>query len=376
MTGLYIHIPFCKSKCGYCDFCSTTSYDEKMMDRYLAALVLQMDNFFHDKNNKTDIDTIYFGGGTPSVWGGKRIAKMIKAISKSANIQKNAEITVEANPESCDKRFLKQLRATGVNRLSLGVQSAVDTELLEIGRLHNYEQAKTAVQHTKKYLTDNISLDLIYGLPNQTQVSLSESLDAIIALEPMHISAYGLKLEPDCTMYGKPYNLADDDTQADMYLSVCERLKQAGYAQYEISNWAKHGKISRHNSKYWDLSEYLGLGAAAHSLYCGKRFSTTSDIKKYIENIERGLSVTEEQEELATDERMGEYIMLALRTSVGINEEYFWRTFGRDFEAYGNRIKKYIDTGHVEYDGMRYRLSPKGFLISNTIISDALGDGA
>ena len=372
MLGLYFHIPFCKRRCGYCDFCSTSTYDNKMMDRYLDCLLLQLADYFPEKKGNTPIDTIYFGGGTPSIFGGKRIERLLKEVGKRASIAKQAEITVEVNPESCDKALCKQLKAAGVNRISMGVQSASDSELSNIGRLHNFEQAQGAVELVKKYVTDNISLDLIFGLPNQTMESWDSSLKAIMALEPAHISAYALKLEEGCPMYGQSLNLPDDDLQADMYLHGVKTLQQGGYVQYEISNFAKDGRISRHNSKYWDLSEYLGLGASAHSLYRGKRFGFTANLSDYM----AGENLIAENEDvcLPISARKGEYIMLMLRTAAGIDEEKYYKLFRQEFSTYANTLKKYMDTGHLLHDGSRYHLSPEGFLISNTIISDILGE--
>lgn len=368
MLGIYIHIPFCKSKCGYCDFCSTTKYNDKMMDSYLKTLLCQISEFFGSGGVKAD--TVYFGGGTPSVFGAKRIGRVLKELKKYVDIQPGSEITVEANPESCDKAFCKELKKHGVNRLSLGVQSAVDSELFTIGRIHTFSQAQEAVAIARENLTDNISLDLIYGLPGQTMQSWDKSLEEIIKLQPAHISAYGLKLEEGSKMYHMDLDLPDDDEQADMYLYAVEKLKAAGYEQYEISNFAKNGRISRHNSKYWDLTEYAGLGAAAHSLYGGRRFGFSGNIENYC----KGIIELAESEDIAIDKkyRKGEYIMLMLRTSKGINESEFYDIFGEDFKEYAKKLEIYIKCGCVEYDGMSYRLTPRGMLISNTIINELI----
>lgn len=370
MLGLYFHIPFCKRRCGYCDFCSTSTFDNKLMDRYLDCLLLQLADYFPEKKGNTPIDTLYFGGGTPSVFGGKRIARLIKEVDKRLSITKQAEITVEVNPESCDKALCKQLKAAGVNRISMGIQSASDSELFNIGRLHNFEQAQQAVALVKKYVTDNISLDLIFGLPNQTMESWNGSLRAIMALEPAHISAYALKLEEGCPMYGQGLDLPDDDQQADMYLHGVAALAKGGYAQYEISNFCREGRISRHNSKYWDLSEYLGLGASAHSLYCGRRFGFTANLADYMAG-ERLLAESEDVV-LPLSARKGEYIMLMLRTAAGIDEEKFYKLFREDFAHYHKGFDKYIQSGHLLHDGSRYHLTAEGFLISNAIIGDIL----
>lgn len=370
MLGIYIHIPFCKSKCGYCDFCSTTRYDEKMMEGYLKTLLSQIDEAFPIKSG-ISADTVYVGGGTPSVFGGKRIAKVLKHLKKHISLAENAEITVEANPESCDKSFCKYIARAGVNRVSLGVQSSNDDELKEIGRIHTFAQAKEAVENVKKYVGDNISLDLIYGLPNQSMEKWEQSVKDIMALEPMHISAYGLKLEKGSKMFDLKLDLPDDDKQADMYLKAVDMLRENGYEQYEISNFARNGRISRHNSKYWDLSEYIGFGAAAHSFYKNRRYSFKGDIEAF----SKGCVEVDELEDISfgMKYRKGEYIMLMLRTKWGIDEEKYYKLFKEDFSKMAYKMEKYVKYGYALHDGMRYRLTPKGFLISNTIISDLLG---
>ncbi len=370
MLGIYIHIPFCKKKCLYCDFCSTSRYDEKLLDRYVQALVAQFRDFFV-KGGRYEADTVYFGGGTPSVLGGKRIAHILKELQKVVKLQR-PEITVEVNPESCDRKLFKTLRAAGVNRVSMGVQSADDEELKMLGRLHNFAQAAEAAALCRKYCTDNLSVDLMYGLPGQGMEGLSASLEGLLSLEPSHISCYALKLEEGTPMARQAPVLPDDDEQADMYLYLVERLRERGYAQYEISNFARGGRISRHNSKYWDLGEYIGFGCAAHSFYGGKRFCFTGDIGGYIEGALGKQPIVEEADELSFGNRNGEYVMLKLRTAEGIDEDAFYSRFRVDFSAYSKRLEKYIDGGYVERRHGVWRLTPKGFLVSNAIIGDAL----
>jgi oxygen-independent coproporphyrinogen-3 oxidase len=260
--GIYIHIPFCKRKCDYCDFYSICDLSDKLMDRYLKALISQIDEYF--QYGKPSVDTVYLGGGTPSVFGGKRIEKLLKELSARVQLARNAEITVEVNPESVDEKLLKRLKAAGVNRISMGVQSADDNELKALGRLHDWKGAVSAYELTRRYF-DNISLDLIYGLENQTLDGWMDSLRKVMALSPDHISCYCLKVEEGTPLALRGCVQPDDDVQADMYLRAVETLEAGGYRQYEISNFARNGRVSRHNSKYWDLSPYLGLGSAAHS---------------------------------------------------------------------------------------------------------------
>lgn len=370
MLGIYIHIPFCKRKCAYCDFCSTSQYDDKLMDRYVQALIAQFDDFFI-KGGRYEADTLYFGGGTPSILGGKRIAHLIHELQKRVRFQ-HPEITVEVNPESCDKKLFKTLRTAGVNRISMGVQSADDDELKALGRLHDYAKAVEAAALCKQYCTDNLSVDLMYGLPGQTMEKLRDSLDGLLALQPAHISCYALKVEEGTPLARQNPVLPDDDAQADMYLYLVDTLRQRGFSQYEISNFARDGRISRHNSKYWDLSEYIGFGCAAHSLYGGKRFSFTRDIAGFVEGALGKQPIVEEADELSVGNRSGEYVMLKLRTTDGIDEDAFYKRFQHDFAPYAAQLKKYTSSGHVVYQNGVWRLTPKGFLVSNAIIGDAL----
>lgn len=369
--GLYFHIPFCRKKCAYCDFCSTANWDDARMDAYLEALIRQMDDFFIS-GGRYEADTVYIGGGTPSVFGGKRIARLLREVGKRVRLAHGAEITVEVNPESADQALFRQLKRAGVNRISMGVQSADDAMLARIGRVHDFATAKEAVALCKKYCTENLSLDLMYGLPGQTMEGWMESLNAVCALEPRHISCYALKLEEGTPMFSENPDRPDEDLQADMYLAAVKRLEELGFQQYEISNFARPGFFSRHNSKYWDLAEYLGFGAAAHSFYNGKRFFYTSDLEAYLSGMEGKNAIVEDTDELPFYDRVGEYVMLALRTAAGIDENTFYTRFHRDFAPIGAKLEQYIPSGHVLRENSRWRLTPKGFLVSNVIIGEAL----
>ncbi len=369
--GIYIHIPFCKKKCGYCDFYSVPGCDERLMDSYLSALVRQMDDYFGN-GARPAVDTVYIGGGTPSLFGGKRIAKLLGELKKRVTLLGGAEVTVEVNPESVDKDLLKRLKEAGVNRASMGVQSTDNAELVALGRLHTWEEAQSAFALIKQYLTDNISIDLMYGLSGQTQQGWFKTLTEAAALGARHISCYCLKLEEGTPMFLQAPTLPDDDTSADMYLCACEKLEKWGYRQYEISNFAIKGYQARHNSKYWDLSEYLGLGCSAHSLYGGQRFSFISDVETFISNVAAAKPIAEEMDDMSVAGRMGEYVMLKLRTVEGIDPDYFFSRFGVLFDPYAQTLDKYISTGHVKKEYGRYRLTQEGFLISNVIISDVI----
>lgn len=370
-VGIYVHIPFCKKKCEYCDFYSITGCDSKLFDNYLKAVVKQLNDYTLG-GYKIKVDTIYIGGGTPSIFGGKRLSILLKEIKRRFIFTKDIEITVEVNPESVDKKFFKILKKSGVNRISMGVQSADDIQLSRLGRIHDFSKACEAVELCRKYCTDNISLDLMYGLEDQTMRSWENSIQAIISLKPKHISCYSLTLEEGTPMFKRGPELPDDDTIADMYLVAIDTLENNGYMQYEISNFALKGYESKHNSRYWNLSPYIGIGAAAHSFYGDKRYSNISDAERFIELISAGESVISTVDEVPVKNRVGEYVMLKLRTVSGIDESVFERKFKQSFSSYAERLKKYINSGHVIYDGVSYRLTPKGFFVSNSIISDVL----
>ena len=277
--GLYLHIPFCKSKCAYCDFYSLPHSEEKM-DAYAAALLRHLEEVAPRCTAHT-VDTVYFGGGTPSYLGEKRLTHLLKAVKKRFHVASDAEITLEANPDSAgDWKALRTLRKAGFNRISLGVQAADDDLLRRIGRVHTWEQALSAAAAARMAGFDNLSLDLIYGLPGQTLEAWQDTLRSAAALEPQHLSCYGLKVEPGTPLWQQrdSADLPDDDTQADMYLWTVDYLQKKGYEQYEISNFAQPGYESRHNLKYWTLGEYAGFGPGAHSDMGGVRFAYERDL--------------------------------------------------------------------------------------------------
>ena len=268
--GLYIHIPFCRTKCLYCDFCSFVSRDEQQREAYVGALLREIEA----RGTKDySVDTVYFGGGTPSLLSAEQIGRILGEIKESFNVSPDAEITLECNPMTVSDgdKYFKELRALGVNRLSLGVQTAIDGELKLIGRRHSFEEAKATFFEARGAGFENISVDLMLGIPSQTFDSLRASANQVIKLAAEHISIYSLQLEEGTPLYRmrERYSLADDDTAADMYELVVKMMKDAGYRHYEISNFARGGRESKHNCKYWRLDEYLGLGLAAHSDFGG-----------------------------------------------------------------------------------------------------------
>lgn len=358
--GLYIHIPFCKAKCIYCDFYSLPRAEEKM-DAYCAALCAQF-AAWREKCTRHVVDTVYFGGGTPSYLGAARLAALLTAVKENFALAPGAEITLEANPDSAqDAAALHVLRSAGFNRISLGMQSASDAELKRIGRIHTHAQTVRAVAAAREAGFDNLSLDLIYGLPAQTSEGFAQNLAAAIALAPEHLSCYGLKVEPGTPLAAMPLPLPDDDMQAESYLAAVDTLERAGYAQYEISNFCLPDRASRHNARYWALSEYLGLGCGAHSDFCGERFAVARDLDAFL----RGEIRYSEKAAISDAERLSERVMLSLRTARGLDTA----ALGEPVEALFSKLSRH---GLCRKAGANWALTPRGFLVSNAIIGEVL----
>jgi oxygen-independent coproporphyrinogen-3 oxidase len=372
--GVYIHIPFCASKCGYCDFYSLpdgsghmNAYADALM-RHIQEASSTMAPYY--------IDTVYFGGGTPSYFGAKRLMEVFNALKRAGKVLKSAEVTVECNPDSVSRRELHHMKKEGVNRISLGVQSASDDLLKIIGRRHNFAQVKKAVAAIRAEGFDNLSLDLIYGLPNQTKADWADTLAKAIALEPEHISCYGLKLEEGTPMYDQYKDspvIPTDDEQADMYLYTVETLAHYGYGQYEISNFAKRGYASRHNCKYWDLDDYLGFGPGAHSCMGDTRYSFVRDLDGYIRGVTQGDNILDEYEKLDELDRAAEYIMLGMRRGQGISAQEYHKIYRSDFAPLEELLKEYEKDGWTKrLAGERWCFTPAGFLLSNILIGSLL----
>ena len=369
--GIYIHIPFCRSKCQYCDFYSIGgSRDLRLVDNYIQALMV---HFKETGPRATDyvVDTVYFGGGTPSFFGADNLRRIFAELQHRFRVDKDAEITFEANPDSVSTGLLKKLRAEGFNRMSLGVQSDRDDVLQKLGRPHNYEQAVNAVRLARSCGFDNISLDLMYGLPNQTAPQWEETLRHVLRMRPEHMSCYGLKVEEGTPLwqYKDEANLPSDEVQAEMYLRTVDILETAGYRQYEISNFAKPGFESRHNLKYWMGDEYIGFGPAAASDFAGKRYTNNPDIQNYIRGIlKQDVPILSECDTVPPRERAGEYVMLRLRTTRGISPEEYEKNYLMPFEPLLDAIVPLAEKGLFVHDGDRWVLTPTGFLVSNQII--------
>ena len=371
--GLYIHIPFCKSKCIYCDFYSLPRAEDRM-DRYVSALCRQLAEIAQRTTAHT-VDSVYLGGGTPSYLGEKRLRRILKTVKKHYHLSRDAEITLEANPDSAgDWRALRSLRRAGMNRLSLGVQSADDGLLRTLGRPHTFAQAEEAAAAARRARIRNLSLDLIYGLPGQNLAGWKDTLERAAALEPEHLSCYGLKVEEGTPLWDmqEKMDLPDDDAQADMYLWTVERLEALGYEQYEISNFARPGRASRHNMKYWTLCEYAGFGPGAHSDLGDVRYAYLRSLDTYCAGVEAGVSVLESSEHIPSRERDIEYVMLGLRLTQGISRQEFENRYRLPFAPIQSVLERFRATGHAALAGERWRLTPEGFLVSNQIIGQAL----
>ena len=371
--GLYVHIPFCKQKCAYCDFYSLSG-NEGLMDDYTAALCAHLTETALFAAGHT-VDTVYFGGGTPSYLGEKRLVQVLKTILKKYRVDRKAEITLEANPDSAgDRKALKALRKAGFNRISLGMQSACDEELREIGRVHTMDQVRGAVEAAREAGFDNLSLDLIYGLPHQTQDRWAANLAAAVDLAPDHLSCYGLKVEEGTPLYTRrdDAGLPGDDEQADMYLYTVDYLRRFGYFQYEISNFARAGRESRHNLKYWTLGEYAGFGPGAHSDFGDVRYAYEKDLAGYIRGVREGTPMLSENDRIPPLDRDTEWLMLGLRTVRGLDPKEFEQRFRRRFSMFLAFLTECEKAGYAVCEENRWHLTPKGFLVSNQIIGGML----
>ena len=372
--GIYIHIPFCRSKCDYCDFYSLAGQEDRM-DGYQRALLAHLKETAFAARGVV-VDTIYFGGGTPSFYGAKRLKELLGTVKKHYKVEKKAEITFEANPDSVDFHTLRTLRRAGFNRISLGMQSACLKELAAVHRPHTVDQGDEAVAAARKAKLNNLSLDLIYGLPGQNLSSWKETVEHALKLAPEHLSCYGLKVEAGTPLAARAAVgeiLPSDDLQADMYLWAVDRLAQAGYRQYEISNFAKPGYIARHNLRYWRMEPYIGFGPGAHSDFGGRRYSWIRDLDGYIKGVLEGGKLLDSEDLIPLGERSSEYLMLRLRTIHGIEEWEYRGTFFMDFAPIQQQLERFQAQGWAEQtQSGRWRFTPKGFLVSNQLIGQLL----
>lgn len=373
--GLYIHMPFCVKKCDYCDFYSIVGFQD--YKRYADTLLLQMEDY-SKLTEGYEVDTVFIGGGTPTLMPAKYLVDVIYGIYSNFDVTSDAEITIEANPATADKKMFKKLLKSGVNRLSLGLQSSNGNELEKLTRIHTYQDFEIAYYEARSAGFENINADIMYGIPDQTLHSLNISIEKALDLYPDHISLYGLKVEDGTPLskYSDQLTLPDEDTEYEMYKSSVDFLSSHGYEQYEISNFAANGNKCRHNMKYWNCDEYIGIGPASHSYFKDKRYSIEKDISKFMdamEYVDSSKKIIENESIVDERGKLNEYIMLRLRLNEGISGEVFTGKFGRDFgKMFENKLPLYLENGFMKYTNGIYALTVKGMYVSNYILSDIL----
>jgi oxygen-independent coproporphyrinogen-3 oxidase len=369
VLGLYLHVPFCSAICNYCNF-NRGLFDAGLKERYVPALLTEI----RRGGEGSPADTIYFGGGTPSLLEPAEVAALIDACRQSFTLTRDAEVTLEANPETVTPERLDGFRAAGVNRLSFGVQSFRDEELARLSRVHSASRAAEAFAMARAAGFENISLDLMMWLPQQTVGDWLESVDALIALRPEHASMYMLEIYPNAplrdAMARGQWSVAPDDDVAEMYVSGLDRMDNAGYVQYEISNAARPGRESRHNLKYWMDGEWLGCGCGAHSTRGGARWKNLSSTEDYIAAIDAGGPVATDRRSLSAEEQLEEALFTGLRLNAGLNLHAVKERYGVDvWDRYAGELRPFVDQGVLLYDGRSLQLTRAGMLLAHEIMA-------
>lgn len=370
--GIYIHIPYCAKKCAYCDFYSVPSCETSKA--YCNALIKQIESY-KKKSKDYVVDTIYIGGGTPSQINPEYIYNILGAVKETFNVSHDAEISMEANPGTLDGYKLSLYRSAGINRLSLGLQSAHDDELKRLSRIHTMKDFENSFLLARLEGFDNINVDIMYALPCQTREKLAETINTVISLSPEHISFYGLKIEEN-TPFAYNRSIAEsipsDEIQYKMYMDSAKTLEEHGYRQYEISNFAKDGYACRHNMKYWKCNDYLGFGVAAASFFENNLFSYVKNIDYFIEDP-LSVFITESTEEISPQKFETQFVMLGFRLAEGISvDEYKLRCGGDFIKKYGERLKPFLEKKLVVKTTNGFKLSRRGMLVSNYILSKIL----
>lgn len=367
---IYIHIPFCIRKCDYCDFLSGPSGPKEQAD-YVQALLREIQAV--EEGEGRSVSSIFIGGGTPSVLDERLLGDILREIRNRFKMKEDAEITIEVNPGTANIGKLQAYREMGINRLSIGLQSPEDRELKILGRIHNYGQFLETYQEARTVGFDNINIDLMSAIPDQTYEGWVKNLRTVAELEPEHISAYSLIVEEGTPFAARKLNLPDEDTEYNMYEATAQILKEYGFEQYEISNYARKGRECRHNVGYWTRQDYLGFGLGASSLYGKERFANTADMKKYLENSRNPEKIREKEPSLIREDEMAEFMFLGLRMTKGISKADFQRCFGCTIESvYGKVLEKYESMELLlEKDG-RIFLSREGIHVSNSIMAEFL----
>ncbi|MCX8066276.1 MAG: radical SAM family heme chaperone HemW [Anaerolineae bacterium] len=366
-VALYLHIPFCRTRCSYCGFNTYAGLEHRISD-YVEALCREIQDAPFARAR-----TVYFGGGTPSLLSLEGLTRLLVCLRGHFLFPEDVEITLEANPGTVGWAYLQGLRDLGVNRLSLGVQSVHPEELRLLGRLHTWADAVGAFQMAREARFENLNVDLIYGIPGQTMARWQRSVESVLQLEPDHLSLYALTLEEGTPLASQVARgllpSPDDDLAAEMYEWARERLREAGYIHYELSNWARsESRMCRHNLTYWHNEPYLGFGAGAASWWSGRRWTNVRHPEEYIHRIERGFSVADEVEEISQELEMAETMMMGLRLIRGVSDERFRARFGVGLEeAFGDQLRRFVRAGLLEWDGRVARLTPRGHLLGNQV---------
>lgn len=375
--GLYIHIPFCIKKCGYCDFLSWKGTEEER-EAYVSALIKEIRSY-REFAEGYKVSTVFVGGGTPSVLDPAQAERIFDEVRGTFHIEKQPEITIEANPGTITREKLDVWKQCGVNRLSMGLQSTDNDNLKMLGRIHTWEEFLEGLSMAREASFDNISADLISSIPGQTREKWEKELETLAGQKLEHISVYQLILEEGTRFYeeyaGHPELLPDEEESREIYLSTGKILKEYGFEQYEISNYAKPGRESRHNLKYWERADYLGLGLGASSMVRNIRMSNTRDIKKYLERCENPKTMRENVEFLEEARQMEEFMFLGLRKTRGVSRKEFRRNFGQDLDlVYEKALYKGFENGLLKEKKDRIFLSEEGILVSNAVLSEFLFD--
>ncbi|MFN7980833.1 MAG: radical SAM family heme chaperone HemW [Vicinamibacterales bacterium] len=372
MLGLYIHIPFCAAICNYCNF-NRGLFDASLKTRYVDALVTEIARSRH-ADTPEPADTIYFGGGTPSLLSPDDVRRIVEACRQSYAVATDAEVTFEANPETVNTQLLSGFRDAGVNRVSLGVQSLRDDELIRLSRLHGARRAREAVREVRAAGIDNLSIDLMMWLPQQSPSAWLESVDAAIELEPDHVSLYLLEVYPNAPLRDEmaraKWSQAPDEDAEAMYLTAMEHLEAAGLAQYEISNVARPGRESRHNVKYWSDGEWEAFGCGAHATRRGVRWRNVSSTEEYIAHITDGTDARTEVRRLSDDERLGDALFTGLRLTRGLDLRQIEQRYGVDVWArYGPALMPFVEQDLLVHEADCLRLTRRGMLLANEIMT-------
>ncbi len=363
--GLYVHIPFCVKKCNYCDFCSFAIDDRK---DYIDALCREIDGY---KGKNISVDTIFFGGGTPSLLSADEFFQISRHIKDSFEVLDNAEFTLEANPKTLNKENLSAYIKSGVNRISMGLQSIHENELKILGRIHNFNDFLDTYKMVINSGIDNINIDLMYGIPDQTLDSFKQTLMSVLSLRPSHISLYGLILEKGTKFYEskESLNFPSEDEECDMYFFAQKIMQKFGFNHYEISNYSKQGMESHHNLKYWRDEEYIGLGLSAYSYFEGKRFGNTTSFADYL----AGKNRIAFKEFIDKENEAYEYVMLHTRLKEGFSFSDYINRFGVDFVSGREElISKFEKSGHIIISNGRLSFTDKGMYVSNSLLTELI----